>query len=88
MGVAEMVAKQALSGEDVATMGISNATLLLPLHRKGELTEEDIAIARAGESYSQIRQDLRKGEEPKERKGRQVICPNCSFEFGIDKQNE
>jgi hypothetical protein len=79
MNVAMCIETQVLQEADVLEMGQANAELLLPVIRRGELTQDLIEIAKSG-STRELRRALGHKENENDRNF-SVICGNCGFEI-------
>jgi len=75
MGITRLILDDKLTLPDVMEMGVSKATLLLPLK---EITEERIEQAKQL-SVRELRAEIQ--GEPKEREGTLIICPRCGEQF-------
>lgn len=79
MNITRLVGSQ-LTEQDVLEIGVSKCALLLPAHKKGELTEEIIELAKDA-PFSELRAELTGKEyEPTEHF---LICPRCGAEVPI-----
>jgi len=83
INISRIVALQLLTSEEVIEIGVSKACLLLPLARKGKLSEDIKELARNA-PFRDLRAELR-NEAESELPEEYLICPRCWADILFDE---
>jgi len=87
MGVAQMVADQLLTAQDVDEMGVSKAIRLLPAANRGEDITEWIVEAKVL-SERDLRLKMAGKDDPEIPTGRTITCWNCGATIMVGGKHE
>ena len=82
INLSQLVVTQLLTKEELEEIGVAKASLLLPVIRREELTDEILAVAKNG-TFRELRQIL--GHKIDTASNHFVICPRCGEEFELQK---
>jgi len=80
MDISRIVAQEVLTREQVIEIGVAKCCLLLPLAKKGKLSEDLIELAKVC-PYRDLRQKLGGGTQELTEVERFICCPRCGNEF-------
>jgi hypothetical protein len=81
IGLAEVVAQQLLTTEDLVSIGVAKACLLLPHAKNGTLTEDQKLLAQNC-TWNDLRKELGHNLTEKEIE-EYVVCSHCGFEMRL-----
>jgi hypothetical protein len=83
MGIAQIVAQQLLTQDEVKEIGVAKATLLLPYIKRGKLNE-DIKLLAKNCPFNDLRKAL--GHNIKEGESEEyLLCPRCGVDITFHK---